>query len=193
MPLRVPTMRDHQLLTLHWRPFSGWGRECLSTCFLYKGCQYIRKWLCSTILDILQWTVGYLNATINRKSRNAEPVIGTGGSGQAWQHPRVDGYGSGFGPPRGSRSGVWLVLEPNQPVFPIWTLTARRLHWPVPNTKHEVLLIYEYNIIKILKQRTELSLPVQVHIDQSIPVWLEHQAIDFVLYRMHCREFPNAP
>jgi len=86
----------------HWPLFSEWGRERLSTCFLYKGCQYNRKWQCSTILNILQLAVRYLNATINRKTQNAEPEIGTDGSSHPRQNSWIDAYGSVFGPPRSS-------------------------------------------------------------------------------------------
>jgi len=79
-PLRLPKMQDYQLLTLDWRSFSGWGSEHLTTCLLYKCYQYIRKLQCSTIVNIVQWPVGYLNATINRKTRNAERHIEHDGS-----------------------------------------------------------------------------------------------------------------
>ena len=122
-PLRLPKMQDHQLLTLNWRSFSGWGRERLSTCLLYKGCQYIRKWKCSTIVNILQLTVGYLNATIHRETWNAEPEIGPDRSSQMRQNPRVEGYRAGFGPPARSGSGFWTVLDPNRTVFLVHTRT----------------------------------------------------------------------
>ena len=35
-----------------------------------------------------------MNATINRKTRNAEPEIGPGRSRQTQRNPRVDGYGA---------------------------------------------------------------------------------------------------
>jgi len=134
-PLRLPKMQDHQLLTLHWRSFSGWGRERLSTCLLYKGCQYIRKWPCSTIVNILQLTVGYLNATINRKTRNAKPDIWPDRSCRTRRNPRVDGYAAWFGPPRSSGSGFWTILEQNRTVFPDQTRTGGRLPVPVANSR----------------------------------------------------------
>jgi len=127
-------MQDHQFLTLHWRSFSEWGRERLSTCFLYKGCQYIRKWLRRAIVNILQFTAGYLSATINRETRNAEPEIGTDRSSQTRHNLWVDGYGSGFGLPRGSGSGFGLGLEPNRPIFMVRTWTACGLPGPGANT-----------------------------------------------------------
>ena len=133
-PLGLPKMQDHALLTLHWRSFSGWGRECLSICLLYKGCQYIRKWQCSTILNILQLTVGCLNAAIKRQTRNAEPEIGPNGSSQTLRNPWVDRYGARFGAARSCGSGFWTVLEPNRSVFPVQTLTAGGLPGPVANT-----------------------------------------------------------
>jgi len=133
-PLRLPKMQDHQLLTLHWRSFSGWSRECLSTCLLYKGCQYIRKWQCSTIVTNLQLTVGYLNATINRKTRNPEREIGPHASSQTWQNPPVDRYRAGVGPPRSSGSCFWMGLELNPTVCPGQTRTVGGSPGPVAYT-----------------------------------------------------------
>jgi len=71
------------------------------------------------------------------ESRNAEPEIGTDGSSQTRRNPLVDGYGSGFGPPRVCRSGFWTVLEPNRPVSAVQIRTAGGLPGPVANTTHE--------------------------------------------------------
>jgi len=51
------------------------------------------------------------------ETRNAEPEIGPDRSSQTQRNPQVDGYRSGFGPPRVSESGYWPGLEPNRPVF----------------------------------------------------------------------------
>ena len=61
------------------------------------------------------------------ETRNAEPEIGTDGSSQTRRNLRVDGYGSGFAPPRVSMLGFWTGLEPNRPVFPFQTRTASGL------------------------------------------------------------------
>ena len=68
------------------------------------------------------------------ETRNTEPEIGPDGSSQTRRNPRVDGYGSGFGPPRVSGSGFWPGLEPNRPVCAVQTRTAGRLPGPVANT-----------------------------------------------------------
>jgi len=68
------------------------------------------------------------------ETRNAEPEIGTDGSSQTRRNPRVDGYGSGFGPPRVSGSGFWTVLEPNRPGCAVQTRIAGGLPGPVANT-----------------------------------------------------------
>jgi len=133
-PLRSPKMQDHQLLTLHWRLFSGWGREHLSTCLLYTGCQYIRKWQCSTIVNILQLTVRYLNATINIKTQNVEPEIEPNGCSWMRRNLRVDGYAAGFGPPRSSRASLWTVPDLNWTVFLVQTRTTGGLPGRVGNT-----------------------------------------------------------
>jgi len=72
--------------------------------------------------------------TINRKTRNTEPEIGTDRSSQTRENPRVDRYGSGFGPPRRCGSDFWTVLEPNRTVYPVQTRTAGGLPGPVANT-----------------------------------------------------------
>jgi hypothetical protein len=77
------------------------------------------------------------------ETQNAEPEIGTDGSRQTRRNPRVDGYGSGFGPPRVCGSGFWPVHEPNWPVFAVQTRTAGGLPGPVDNTNdacHAVLI-----------------------------------------------------
>jgi hypothetical protein len=74
------------------------------------------------------------------ETRNAEPEIGPDGSSQTRRNPRVDGYGSGFGPPRVCGSGFWPVLEPNRPVFAVQTRTAGGLPGPVANTTQDAHL-----------------------------------------------------
>jgi len=91
------------------------------------------------MVNISRLTVAYLNATINVKpqtqNRRLEPEIGTDGSSQTRRNLRVDGYGSGFGPPWVCGSGFWTVLQPNRPVFAVHTRTAGGLPGPVSNTK----------------------------------------------------------
>jgi len=50
------------------------------------------------------------------------------------QNPMVNGWGSGFGPPRSSRSCFWSGLEPKWPVFTVQTQTAGGLPGPVANS-----------------------------------------------------------
>jgi len=133
-PSRLLMMQDQKSLTRHWLSCLGWGKERVSLVFSYKGGWFIRKGQWCAKVNILRLTVGYLNATINRKTRNTELDIGTDGSSQTRQHPRVDRYGFRFGPPRCCWSGVWTVLEQNRTVFPVRTRTAGRLPGPVANT-----------------------------------------------------------
>jgi len=72
------------------------------------------------------------------ETRNAEPEIGTDGSRQTRRNLRVDGYGSGFGPPSVCRSGFWTVLELNRPVFAVQTRTAGALPGPVANSSQSL-------------------------------------------------------
>jgi len=100
---------------LRWHSFSEWGSEHVSLVFSYKGCRFIRKEQRGAKVNILWLTVGYLNATINRKARNTEPEIGTDESSRTRQNPQVDWYGSRFGPPRRCGSGFgrfWNWTEP---------------------------------------------------------------------------------
>jgi len=133
-PFWLPRMQDLQLLTLRWHSFPGWGRECLSTYFDHKGGKYIPKEHWHTSVNNLRLTVEYLNATINRTSRNAKPDIGPDASNQTRRNPCVVGYGAGFGQPRSCRSSFWTVLEPNRTVFPVQTRTACGLPWPIANS-----------------------------------------------------------
>ena len=101
---------------------------------LYHSCQYSSYEHCSTIVNILQLTVGYLNATINGKTTNAEPEIGHNGLCQTRQNQGVNGYGARCGPPRSSGSGFWTVQDPNRTDFLVQTRTAGGLPGPVANT-----------------------------------------------------------
>ena len=46
----------------------------------------------------------------------------------------VDGYESGFGPPRVSQSGFWTRQEPNRTVFAVQNRTSAMLPGHVANT-----------------------------------------------------------
>jgi len=136
-PLRVPKMQDRKSLKRSWLSFSGSGRELVSLGFDYKGSQCIRRGKWCTKSNILRLAVGYPNATINWKTQNLEPAIGTGGSGQTSQHPHVDGYRTAFGPPRSSRLHFWTGQEPNQIVSAVRTQTAGGWTGPVANTQND--------------------------------------------------------
>jgi len=109
--------------------------------------------MCCTSKQVIRrkWTVTYhgqyftINSRISEcdhkcETRNAEPEIGTDGSGHTRQNPRVDGYGSAFGPLGVWGSGFWTVLEPNRPIFAVQTRTAGGLPRPVGNTMWEWIL-----------------------------------------------------
>jgi len=126
-PLRLPKMREHICLKLHWLSFPGWHREHISLIIDYSGGQYIEKEQYCTINDILRLTVGYLHATINRKTLQAEPVIGPEGSTQTWQNLGVDRYWCGLELSRPSRVGFGTGQALIWTIFPIWTHTTGRL------------------------------------------------------------------
>ena len=134
-PLWLPRMQDLQSLTLRWRSFSGWGRECLTSYFEHKGSLFIQKEHQRTFIYTLRSTVWYLNATINRATWNAKPEIGPDGSDQTRRNLRVDRYGATFGQPTTSRSGFWTVLEPNWKVFVVQPRNAGGLPGPVAHTR----------------------------------------------------------
>jgi len=135
-PPRLPMMQEQKSFTCRWLSCSGWGREHVFLVFSYKGSWFIRKGQWHTKVNILRLAVGYLNATMKRKSWNTEQEIGMDWSDQTQQNPRVDRYGSWFGPLRCNRSGFWTVLEPNRTSFAVQTRTAGRLPRPVAITTH---------------------------------------------------------
>jgi len=136
-------LQDLKSLTLCWRSVSELGHKGVSPVFEYEGSLYNSNSQWYPEVNILQLTVGYLNATINRKTRNAEPDIGTDGSSQTRQNPQVDWYGSRLGLPRLSGSGFWMVLELNRPVFAGQTWTAGRSPGPVANTSQCCSVVFQ--------------------------------------------------
>jgi len=118
-PPRLPKIQDQQSLMLGWHSFSGCRRLCVSVCFYHHGSQYVKlkHWL--TNVSISRWTVAYLNATIIRETRNAEPEILTDMVRQTSQIHRVDGYRFGCGLPGVGGSGLGMALESNRPVFAV--------------------------------------------------------------------------
>jgi len=133
-PLALPKMQDQKLLTLCWLSFTECGREYLSLVFDYKGDQYIQKDNDVAKSIILRLTVGYLNATILRKTRNPVLEIGTDRCRKSCWNVQVDGYGYSSRPSRGSRSGLWMGLGPKGSMFVVQTRTAGRLCGPFANT-----------------------------------------------------------
>jgi len=136
-PLILPKMQDQILLTLCWRSVDAHFRMWLGA--------WVSVFCTSRRLIRRKWTVTYqcqyftisssLSECDNKcEPRNAEPEIGPDGYSQTRRNPRVDGYRSGFGPPRVRGSGFWPGLERNWPVFAVQTRTAGGLPRPVANT-----------------------------------------------------------
>jgi len=129
------------LLTLCWRSVDA----LLTLCSRSVDAQltlifrmWLGAWVClfwiSRWLIRRKWTMTYqrqhfmINSRISQcdhkcETRNAEQEIGTDGSRQTRQNPRVDRYGSGFGPSRVSGSGLRTGQEPNRPIFVVQTRT----------------------------------------------------------------------
>jgi len=138
-PISLPKMEDYELLMLPWPTFAGWHRDLVSPFFDYKGGQYIQKKQWCTIVNILQLTVAYLNAIINRPSQHVELEIGANGSSQMWHNLVVTVYGPRFGLARSSGSGGWMGLESNWAILPIWSRIAGVLARPVALTRGKEL------------------------------------------------------
>jgi len=136
-PPRLPKIHCQQSLTLCWHSFSGCGRAHVSVCVDHQGGQYIENKQWSTNVNILRLTVVYLNATLYSESWNAKLKFGTDRSSQTRQTPPVDGYRSGFGPPRGCVSGFWICLEPNRRVVAVQSQTTGWLPRPIANTTYK--------------------------------------------------------
>jgi len=113
---------------------------------------WLGEWVCFLSTSRWQirwkWSVQYqcqyftIHSSISEcdhkcETRNAEPEIGTDESSQTRRKLRVDGYRSGFGPPRVSRLGFGPGLEPIRSVFAFQTRTAGGLPGPVANTTAE--------------------------------------------------------
>jgi len=129
-------MCDLELLTLSWHSFPEWCRESLSPLFDYEGGHYIQKEHRGTIDIIVRWIVGYLNATINRTTRNAEPDLGPDECSHTRRYMRVARYGAVSRPPTCCGLSFWTVQEPNRTLFPVQTQTAGRSPRPIANTTH---------------------------------------------------------
>jgi len=120
----LPKIHYEQSLTHLWHFFSGCGRACVSARFDHHGGQYIENKQWCTNVNIFVLTVAYLNPTIYSETQNADLEIGTDSSSQTQQNLQVDGCWSGFGSPRGSRSGCWTGLELDWPVPVVQTRIA---------------------------------------------------------------------
>ena len=134
-PPRLLIKPDQKSWTRRWLSCSGWGIQRVSLVFSDKGGRFIWKGQSPAKVNILKLAVGNLNVTINRKTRNTEPEIGTDRSSQTRKNLRVDGYGSRSGTPRCYGSGFGTVLERNWTVFPVRMPNASGLPGPVANTR----------------------------------------------------------
>jgi len=154
LPPRLPKIPNQQWLTFWWPLFLGCGRAHVSVLFDNSGGQYIKNKQWNTNVNILRWTVAYLNATINSETRNTEPEIGTDCYSQTRVNLLVYGYGSGFGPPGGSRPRCRTRMEPKQPMFAVLTRSAGRLPRPVANTtRHWSVDSYRYTMLAASRMR----------------------------------------
>jgi hypothetical protein len=108
-----------------------------------------------------KWTVPYpwhyltINSSISEcdhecETRHVEPEIRSDGSSQIRRNSRIDGYGSGFGPPRVSGSGFGTGLEPNRPVFGVQIRSAGWLPGHVAYTTSDGGLYIWPNFVQLL-------------------------------------------
>jgi hypothetical protein len=113
---------------------SGWGTACFSLVFDYEGSKYIRKGQRCTNVNILRFTIGYLNTTTNRNPRKPELEIGNDGSSQTRHNLWVDRYRSRVGLPGCSGLGWSPGVEPNRTILAVRIQTTGWLPGPVANT-----------------------------------------------------------
>ena len=134
LPRKLLMMQDQKSLMHCWVSCSELHRKRVLLVFSYQGgrCVQERQWHAK--VNILRLALGYPNATINRKTRNTEPEIGTDGSSQIRQNAQVDRYGSTFGPPRRCRSCFRTVVELNRTIWPVRIRSAGGLPGPVVNS-----------------------------------------------------------
>jgi len=137
---------------------------------------------------------------MNGKTQICEPEIGTDGSNQTRQNPRVYVYGYGFGLLRRCRSGVWTGLKINLIVFLVRTRTAGRLPGPVAITSHTLsccpssFSFPEYWLSSTPFQLVSFTFMLAKSIDKH-SVWhihctvlgiLDPRSYCLALFRMHC-------
>jgi len=141
-PLILPKMQDQISLTLCWHSVDA----LLTVIFRMWLGAWVSVLCTSRRLIRRKWTVTYqcqnfmISSSLSKcdhkcETRNAEPEIGPDRSSETRWNPRVDRYGSGFGPPRVSGSGFWPGWEPNRPVFAVQTRTTGGLPGPIANTR----------------------------------------------------------
>ena len=127
-----------------------------------------RQW-CTTG-NILHLTVGYLNATINRKTQKWDPEIGTDRSSRTLQHPRLGGYRYGLGLRRGYMLRSWTILDQTTPCFrskpgplrgylePLLTLVVEV--WQLET--ESVVVIHNHCIAYLYRQKRRLHAPCPI-------------------------------
>jgi len=119
---QFPDLQNRQSWTFYCLWFSSWNRELVSRVFDNRGGQYIiiKRWY--TKFNILQFTVGYLNATIYAKIWKPEPQSQSDGPSQTRPIPRIDGYRFRYGPQTSMGLGFWTNLELNKTVLMVQNL-----------------------------------------------------------------------
>jgi len=106
---------------------SRFGQQVCFSFFDYSGSQYIGPSQSPTKVNILLFTVEYLDAIIHSKTRYKELEIETNGSSQSQQNLWFHKYVYGFSLTRGRGTGVSTSLKLNKTVLTVWILTAGQL------------------------------------------------------------------
>jgi len=114
-PLRLHRIHVQQLLTLHWRSFSRWGKECVSVCFDQQCGQFIQKRQRHTKANILWLRIAYQNVTNIVKPETQKRRLDVAGLAKPSKTPWLPSTGSGLScqEAAGQDSGrVWIWTDP---------------------------------------------------------------------------------
>jgi hypothetical protein len=122
------------MIDTSWMLIFRLGMAVHLPCFGCNGSQYIKKRQWDTTVNIVRWTVQYLDAILDSKTQKVYPEDGTDWLNRTLQTTLGGKYWYGIDRPRVSVSGCWLGLFLNHPVVQVWIHSAGILPGSVANT-----------------------------------------------------------